>query len=453
MLQTLVLKFVLLPVALWLIAMLMIAWVGFRRKRGRRTLTRLAVVHGILLLVCVGLFIDLRPSINSPQMTTADKIALKHAVDSARGGLNYRLSFNGGELERGLRTAADLVDIELHSRVQLQEAGRGRLTVCMGLPVFGYVYLSAEGQARIESGDLEFRFNRLQLGRLPIPAVGRDLLVRALRDVIHSEPLATKALGAVVRAEICDGQLELEIRRHMNLTQNVLGELQSGEAAETARRARSVVELWLVETQAEGDLAFAVATRELFGISQRLAPDWPAVRQNQAALLAGAFALGHPRLADLAGAPLEPTLVGSLGQRRNRIRIFNRGDLVQHFWVSAGLVDLANSRISRAAGVTKEEMDSGKGGSGFSFADLLADRAGVHFASIATASEASARRLQIEIAGEWQLADLVPLIEGLPEGISEAELASEYGGPTGPEFQRVSQEIDRRLESCRLLSR
>ena len=52
-----------------------------------------------------------------------------------------------------------------------------------------------------------------------------------------------------------------------------------------------------------------------------------------------------------------------------------RHDLAQHVGVSAALTALSGPRAAEAAGLLKELLDSGEGGSVFSFADLAADLA------------------------------------------------------------------------------
>ncbi len=102
---------------------------------------------------------------------------------------------------------------------------------------------------------------------------------------------------------------------------------------------------------------------------------------------------------------------------------------------------------SDAAGLLKEELDA-DGGSGFSFGDLLADRAGTTFADVATRDEASALRMQQRLAGEFRVDDFFPLAADLPEGIPDAELQSHYGGVGGPLYRRQVAEIERRLALC-----
>src|SRR6266545_1345195 len=120
------------------------------------------------------------------------------------------------------------------------------------------------------------------------------------------------------------------------------------------------------------------------------------------------------------------------------------------FWVSAGLALLSAETVSDAAGLLKEELDAG-GGSGFSFGDLLADRAGTRFALAATRDVAAARAMQNRLSGRWPLDDLFPPAADLPEGIQDAELTSKYGAVGGGPYQALVAEIERRLDRCAAL--
>ena len=96
----------------------------------------------------------------------------------------------------------------------------------------------------------------------------------------------------------------------------------------------------------------------------------------------------------------------------------------------------------------KEELDADIGGSGFSFADLLADRAGTTFAESATCSVPSARKMQERIARGFRVDDFFPPAADLPEGIADAELISRYGGVGGKAYLRLMEEIEQRVAAC-----
>jgi hypothetical protein len=199
-----------------------------------------------------------------------------------------------------------------------------------------------------------------------------------------------------------------------------------------------------------GDARFVAIATVAFRFAQQRSSDGDPVIENQAALLSMGIVLGHRRVADLAGAPDAVGHWLAARQRIGSVTIRGRGDWTKHFCVSAALDVMADNTTSDMIGVLKEEIDSG-GGSGFSFGDLLADRAGTMFAESATRDEASARKMQERFAGGVTIDDIFPPAADLPEGLQEAELKSQYGGIDGPKYREVKQEIERRLQQCYLL--
>jgi hypothetical protein len=104
-----------------------------------------------------------------------------------------------------------------------------------------------------------------------------------------------------------------------------------------------------------------------------------------------------------------------------------RPDLRMHFLTSAGIALASQQGISIAAGEFKELLDSGSGGSGFSFVDLAADRAGIQFVTLAMAGEDEARQLQLQLAGIKGEDAFFPETSGLVEGLSDAQFRERYG--------------------------
>src|SRR5690606_14868520 len=106
---------------------------------------------------------------------------------------------------------------------------------------------------------------------------------------------------------------------------------------------------------------------------------------------------------------------------------------------------------SDAIGVLKEELDAGEGGSGLSFGDLLPDRAGILFAQAATRDRSAARRMQQRLSQEFPLDALMPPGNDLPDGLSDADVQSAFGGVGGSRSRLADRECRRRLESCAAL--
>ncbi len=140
--------------------------------------------------------------------------------------------------------------------------------------------------------------------------------------------------------------------------------------------------------------------------------------------------------------------VEPLEQRRERLTVLGeptmrgRRDLAQHFVVSCFLTAAHGSLAAEAAGVAKELLDA-KRGSGFSFADLAADKAGVAFAARILAQKTRCRGL----ADTFSVADYMPSVAQLPEGIGWDEFVAKYGGEFNPRFQQITQEILDRIHA------
>lgn len=150
------------------------------------------------------------------------------------------------------------------------------------------------------------------------------------------------------------------------------------------------------------------------------------------------------------------TLVGKLvSSQRPLVRspygvvLANRQDLMAHFLYSAGITLATQQGIGIAAGEFKELLDSGNGGSGFSFADLAADRAGIDFVNAATSSEESARELQQRVIGSKAEAGFFPDISGLAEGLSEEQFQAQYGSVESERYRAEVAAIDRRIARLR----
>jgi hypothetical protein len=138
--------------------------------------------------------------------------------------------------------------------------------------------------------------------------------------------------------------------------------------------------------------------RRNFSLAEILAPLFVLARdrssfgaptdENQAALMALIIYLGDSRFEKLTGPVRTGVLQGHHG-RSEPVTLNGRHDLLLHFIISAGLKVVADQGVAMAIGEFKELLDSNRGGTGFSFVDLGADRTGLMFAEMATASEVS----------------------------------------------------------------
>ncbi|HWH77387.1 MAG TPA: hypothetical protein VNT76_08445, partial [Candidatus Binatus sp.] len=101
-----------------------------------------------------------------------------------------------------------------------------------------------------------------------------------------------------------------------------------------------------------------------------------------------------------------------------------------------------------AVGLYKEIADS-RGGSGFSFNDIAADRAGSRFGEYA-ANQTTAKVLAQKLSGNINERDFMPATQDLPEFMPEAEFKRRFGGVDGANYKKMMAEIERRVATLPL---
>jgi len=142
----------------------------------------------------------------------------------------------------------------------------------------------------------------------------------------------------------------------------------------------------------------------------------------------------------------------SASQKHYPAYLYKRVDLAQHFIGSAAITASANGQISKLVGEEKELSDA-KVGSGFSFIDLTADKAGTRFGEMATASAASARKIQQAVAQINDYKDFMPDPRDLPEHMNEEEFRQRFNSINSPEYQEISKLIDARIAALAIYNR
>ena len=142
------------------------------------------------------------------------------------------------------------------------------------------------------------------------------------------------------------------------------------------------------------------------------------IMENSAALLSLTLYTTKPEFIEAMG------LAERFGYpaRKLSLTLYRRRDLANHFLTSAMISLFAGDQVAMLMGMQKELEDS-QYATGFDVADLMADKAGIRFAEVATASESSARRLQQKMVQVLYDDELMPDPNNLPV-VDEYELTN-----------------------------
>lgn len=348
-----------------------------------------------------------------------------------REGQTGQLSLSSQELSLGLNYLAGRLGL-LGASAQVEPQGlRLRASAPVpGLSVARYCNL----ELLLQPDGILLHPASLRLGSLPLPA---RLSSRLLHWALGLSPLGPQY--AVARDMLLTAQLQQD-RLHVSF-------IWQGRALEQSL-ARGVgleveaLEAYRRHLAAQTGRDFVPLLAQAFALARERSRQGDPVRENRAALTALAERVFGTRLLSVGG-------VSRLPRQRSHMRLAGRGDFAQHFALSAFLAATGGAGFSDAAGLYKELLDA-RQGSGFSFNDLAADRAGSRLGERATRSASRARHVQ-DVLAEVRDADLFfPQVQDLPEFMSQAEFQRRFGGVDAPAYQAMLHRIEERIATLPL---
>lgn len=167
-----------------------------------------------------------------------------------------------------------------------------------------------------------------------------------------------------------------------------------------------------------------------------------AIRENRAVIIAvGSYIYKYDLRRYL---PL-----GLVYSKEYSVFAYKRIDIPQHFIASALLAAVDASILGERLGEDKELADAEKG-SGFSFIDLTADRAGTRFGQLATGTPKQARELQRIMSRTQDYTAIIPDIQGLPEQLDEPAFKARFNNTDSTLYRSMIAEIDERIDALPL---
>ena len=403
---------------------------------------RLLLLLGVLLCLLVTivlLAIDDEPTLNTRALLTPEQIDKAKRVfdrnDPRRVRAGHITTANLGqeELNLALNYAANQY---LQGAASLKlESGLARIETSLPLP----------GQTAKRYLNLQFKLKQTQalpeitamtLGALAIP----DWVAQSLIDLIlQALPMQidTQALtGMLKQVKFTPQRLYVTYQWRPDLAAKIGDVL----ASDLERELIGVYQQRLAELTQAHHKAFTLTEvlQPLFQLAQQRSRNGDAIQENRAVIRVLAFYVNKKDLSKLL-----PSLRRQQQPQWRSVLLQNRDDFTKHYLVSAFLAADAGSPLADAMGLYKEIQDA-KDGSGFSFNDIAADRAGTRMGELAIGGEKTAKAIQAFLKSANE-ADIMPKTDDLPEFMSESEFNRRYGGLQGDAYQRMMQEIESRI--------
>jgi uncharacterized protein YfiM (DUF2279 family) len=206
-------------------------------------------------------------------------------------------------------------------------------------------------------------------------------------------------------------------------------------------RALAYYQVLSITSRAAGSTAsLATLLQPMFELARQRSGNGDAAAENRALLLVLGTVLNRSSVHRLIGGDRADLLPG---HRYVYWTLHGRGDLAQHFAVSSAIAAAGGGVLADSIGVFKE-LDDSRDGTGFSFPDLVADRAGVELAEAAMGARAS-RVQEIMAATTLDEYHFIPPLEDMPEGLMEMAFRQRYSDLDDSRYAAVKREIDMRV--------
>ena len=264
---------------------------------------------------------------------------------------------------------------------------------------------------------------KFKVGKLLLPAKFADFMIHTLIQYSFLNDYFILATTPIQRVEIADKTLT--IFYDSNSTNHSIN-------AESREIYQQKITEIIENRNKKWRLSLAELLKPVFELAFQRATLDTAIEENRSAILA---------LNDYVNSEKNPQHMAFL---------FKRTDLAQHFVGAAALSASMNSRVANALGEVKELSDAQAGGSGFSFIDLAADKAGSRFGALAVSSAKNARRIQQEMAEIKDYYDFMPDPRDLPEHMSETEFKRRFESTQSSPYLALAAQIDKRISQMPL---
>ena len=239
-------------------------------------------------------------------------------------------------------------------------------------------YVNVQALLR-ETGGLP-AVEELRIGRLPVPGFVADwALAHALKslDRTNEYQVAADTLKSV---SIADGSLRVVYEWRDDLPARVGGVLLAPADRERMKAYQERLAQWSRDAGSARGASLAEVLRPLMQVAAERARSGDAQAESRALIAVVTFYVNGKGLAAIV-----PEAKDWAQPVPRKVTLNGRTDSPQHFTISAALAAHAGSPLSDAIGLYRE-VDDSRRGSGFSFNDLAADRAGTRFGELATRS-------------------------------------------------------------------
>ncbi len=302
-------------------------------------------------------------------------------------------------------------------------------------------------QIAVSQWGTELTVESLKIGGVNIPGAAADWAIQFVHRQLQQVPEYVAALDAINGYSISPGQINVIYQWQPDLLKQISSRgrdlLLSEEDQQRLLSHASNLSAITNDSRLDRQTSLADMLNPMLLFAKVRGGD--PVEENRAAIIVLSMYIMGISVPRVLGLP--ENSVPPMGKRH--LMLSDRHDFAQHFLVSAGLTVSSGTGVADTIGILKELEDS-RGGSGFSFTDIGADRTGVRFAELAVSNPVNARAVQDKFAYGLVEADFMAEFRDLPEFMDDSTFRRLYGGVGSTAYNAVVDDIENRISQTRL---
>jgi hypothetical protein len=338
------------------------------------------------------------------------------------------------------RYSKSAVNIELRSHVL-------RFTVTTTLPKNSFgEYLNISFRLGNDNPNELPTLTKFKAGKLLLPSKLASFVIDTIIQNTSLKNYVILATGPIKTISISPEKLSISYYSNMNTMIQARNFLTNGTENPDLNIYQNKLAEIIAQHNPNQRLSLAGLLKPLFELALQRSTLDKAIEENKLAIIAVNNYINRKETKKFFSFPASKLTA----QTRYPTFLYKRIDLAQHFIASAAIAASVNGQVAKVVGEEKELSDAQEGGSGFSFVDLAADKAGTKFGEIATASPESARKIQQAMANITDYSDFMPDPTDLPEHMNDAEFKERYESVDSLVYQALSNQIDARIAAIPL---
>ncbi len=404
----------------------------------------------VLLLGAAYLAVSDRPALTRETTFTpadvqrAEAILSKHDPRRIKAGARRTLQLSQSEADLALSYLAGRYG-KTSTRLSLQS---GLILFASTTPLPMHApdrYLNVE--AVLRGSETLLVFESLRVGRLPVPAWLANMALKVTVARLRKRAGFALVVNTIKEISVSGDQLSITYDWQRDTVDNI-----RSAALPPADQARFQVyqthlaeNVAAIKTPASVTITLSELMMPLFRLAAERSISGDPAGENRAALVVLAFYVNGKGLDAIVPAAREWPRPAP-----RKVLLAGRDDFSKHFAISAAIAGNAGAALADVIGLYKEVRDS-RGGSGFSFNDIAADRAGTRLGELAVGNRESALKIQRLITAGVSDKDFMPPFADLPEFMPEPEFKRRYGGIGAPAYNAMMEDIERRIAALPVL--